>query len=129
MAVSSNAKRVPGIYVGRVYLIHRCLPLFSHPTARAVHGSTIVLGALYGSTVSSTQGNSFFVKPIRGIADALSRLQYNPTSGEITYYTGVRRRELSEAEEDVEARLEAFEAKYEARLKALEAKVEELLAR
>lgn len=91
-------------------------------TANATVANSIVLNGL-GSMLSAT-GPGFFVAPVQDKATT-ANLAYNPTTGEITYDSSVRRR-LSE--EDFGARLAALEEKYEARLKALETKLEALTA-
>jgi hypothetical protein len=52
------------------------------------HDNTIVLNATL-NTLDSNTTNALFIKPIRGVAYGIGagRLQYDATSGEITYST------------------------------------------
>lgn len=78
------------------------------------------------TTAFNSTGSGFFVRPVRQ-ASAPAYLLYEPSTGEVTYDIGGRRR-LSE-EEDWEARFQALEEKHEARIRELESKLEALLRR
>lgn len=64
---------------------HNCIALGAYAGQNSQHANSIVLNAT-GTTLNSTNTNSFYVKPLQGASGATNRiLFYNNSTGEFTY--------------------------------------------